>query len=106
MTALCEEYGVSRKTGYKWLARFRAQGPAGLAEFTNLIRNSMGQTPCHGISAPPAVTVVICYPCCRYILLPMLPVRTSAISPPDQGEVRWGWLSAVHRSRAARISLM
>lgn len=32
MTALCEEYGVSRKTGYKWLNRFRAQGPAGLAE--------------------------------------------------------------------------
>ena len=32
MTALCEEYGVSRKTGYKWLARFRAEGPAGLAE--------------------------------------------------------------------------
>src|SRR5216683_5930173 len=32
MTALCEEYGVSRKTGYKWLARYRAAGPAGLAE--------------------------------------------------------------------------
>jgi len=32
MTALCEEYGVSRKTGYKWLARFRAEGPGGLAE--------------------------------------------------------------------------
>jgi putative transposase len=32
MTALCEEYGVSRKTGYKWLNRFRAKGPAGLAE--------------------------------------------------------------------------
>src|SRR5712671_4750958 len=32
MTALCAEYGVSRKTGYKWLMRFRAQGPAGLAE--------------------------------------------------------------------------
>jgi len=32
MTALCEEYGVSRKTGYKWLTRFRAQGPLGLAE--------------------------------------------------------------------------
>jgi transposase-like protein len=29
MTALCEEYGVSRKTGYKWLTRFRAEGPAG-----------------------------------------------------------------------------
>src|SRR5260370_40288938 len=32
MTALCEEYGGSRKTGYKWLTRFRAQGPVGLAE--------------------------------------------------------------------------
>jgi putative transposase len=32
MTALCEEYGVSRKTGYKWLTRFRAEGPAGLGE--------------------------------------------------------------------------
>jgi len=32
MTALCEEYEVSRKTGYKWLSRFQAEGPAGLAE--------------------------------------------------------------------------
>lgn len=32
MTALCEEYEVSRKTGYKWLNRFQAEGPAGLAE--------------------------------------------------------------------------
>jgi transposase InsO family protein len=32
MTALCEEYRVSRKTGYKWLTRYRAQGLAGLAE--------------------------------------------------------------------------
>jgi putative transposase len=32
MTALCEEYKVSRKTGYKWLARYRAEGAAGLAE--------------------------------------------------------------------------
>ncbi len=32
MTALCAEYGVSRKTGYKWLRQFRAEGPAGLTE--------------------------------------------------------------------------
>ena len=32
MTALCEEYEVSRKTGYKWLARYAAEGPARLAE--------------------------------------------------------------------------
>ena len=32
MTALCREYGVSRKTGYKWLGRYITEGAAGLAE--------------------------------------------------------------------------
>ena len=32
MTELCEQYGVSRKTGYKWLGRYREGGAAGLAE--------------------------------------------------------------------------
>src|SRR3984893_16586861 len=56
--------------------------------FTNRIRNSMGQTPCHGMSAPPAVVALICYPCCRYILLPMLPVRTFLTYSPASGETR------------------
>ena len=30
MVELCERYGVSRKTGYKWLARYEADGPDGL----------------------------------------------------------------------------
>ncbi len=32
MTALCEEHGISRKTGYKWLGRYQEQGPAGLED--------------------------------------------------------------------------
>jgi putative transposase len=32
MVDLCARYGVSRKTGYKWLARYEHEGPAGLAE--------------------------------------------------------------------------
>jgi putative transposase len=32
MTALCDRYGISRKTGYKVLARYDAEGAAGLAE--------------------------------------------------------------------------
>ena len=32
MTELCESFGVSRKTGYKWLLRYRAHGLAGLQE--------------------------------------------------------------------------
>jgi putative transposase len=29
---LCRSFGISRKTGYKWLARYEAQGPHGLEE--------------------------------------------------------------------------
>jgi transposase InsO family protein len=32
MTSLCAHHGISRKTGYKWLARYQALGAAGLAE--------------------------------------------------------------------------
>jgi putative transposase len=31
MTALCERYGISRKTGYKWCDRYRLDGVSGLA---------------------------------------------------------------------------
>jgi putative transposase len=32
MTEICDRYGVSRKTGYKWIARYAAAGAVGLAE--------------------------------------------------------------------------
>ena len=32
MTELCERYEVSRKTGYKWLDRYRSEGASGLME--------------------------------------------------------------------------
>jgi transposase len=32
MSALCEAFGISRKTGYKWLERYRSQGAAGLCD--------------------------------------------------------------------------
>jgi putative transposase len=32
MTELCDQYAVSRKTGYKWVARYEAEGRAGLAD--------------------------------------------------------------------------
>lgn len=38
MAALCEEYGVSRKTGYKWLGRYLEQGPAGLQDRSHAAR--------------------------------------------------------------------
>ncbi len=32
MTELCADYQISRKTGYKWVDRFEANGPRGLHE--------------------------------------------------------------------------
>ena len=32
MTELCDRYEISRKTGYKWMARYADAGPAGLVE--------------------------------------------------------------------------
>jgi transposase InsO family protein len=32
LSELCRRYGVSRKTGYKWIERYQAQGTEGLAE--------------------------------------------------------------------------
>jgi putative transposase len=35
MSGLCSRYGISRKTGYKWLDRYRALGAAGLADHSS-----------------------------------------------------------------------
>lgn len=32
MTRLCQRYGISRKTGYKWLRRWQSEGDAGLKD--------------------------------------------------------------------------
>src|SRR5215510_12809936 len=32
MTELCSEFGISRKTAYKWLARYQSEGPSGLED--------------------------------------------------------------------------
>jgi len=40
---LCKEYGISRKTGYKWKGRFLQQGPVGLEDLSRKPRNSPKQ---------------------------------------------------------------
>jgi len=40
LTGLCREFGISRKTGYKWLARYRAWGLDGLHELSRRPRAS------------------------------------------------------------------
>jgi transposase InsO family protein len=44
MTELCERFGISRKTGYKWLTRFAAQGWEGLADQSRRPHTSPHQT--------------------------------------------------------------
>jgi putative transposase len=47
MTELCERYEISRKTGYKWLERYRLEGPAGLAERSRAPASHGRATPEH-----------------------------------------------------------
>lgn len=44
ITELCELYGVSRKTGYKWIDRYLHQGPAGLEEHPRRPGHSPNET--------------------------------------------------------------
>src|SRR5215211_6818340 len=44
-TELCQRYHISRKTGYKWIARFHAEGPAGLVDRSRRPHSSPDQTP-------------------------------------------------------------
>src|SRR5690348_17717838 len=44
VTALCRQFGVSRKTGHKWLARFRSGGAAALADRSRRPLNSPTRT--------------------------------------------------------------
>lgn len=45
MSQLCRRYNISRKTGYKWLARYRTEGLEGLAERSRRPKHSPNQTP-------------------------------------------------------------
>ncbi len=45
MTDLCQEFGISRKTGYKFWERYQAQGPEGLFDISRRPLNSPYRTP-------------------------------------------------------------
>lgn len=45
MSALCREYHISRPTGYKWRARYLAEGAVGLADRSRRPHRSPVQTP-------------------------------------------------------------
>ena len=44
VSELCRRFGISRKTGYKWLGRYAAEGAAGLADRPRRPRGSPGRT--------------------------------------------------------------
>ena len=45
ITELCELYGISRKTAYKWIDRYLRQGPAGLEDRSRVPKSSPNHTP-------------------------------------------------------------
>jgi putative transposase len=47
VSELCDLYGMSRKTAYKWIERYLRQGPAGLDERSRKPPSSPNQTAEH-----------------------------------------------------------
>src|SRR6478609_5238770 len=45
ISELCAEYGISRKTGYKWIDRYIRRGPSGLDDRSRRPRTSPSATP-------------------------------------------------------------
>src|ERR1044072_127338 len=43
-TELCQRYHISRKTGYKWINRYEAEGPTGLLDRSRRPHSSPEQT--------------------------------------------------------------
>ena len=52
MSELCDRYGISRKSGYKWVGRYRALGPSGLEDLPRAPLH-------HGRATPEAVSEAI-----------------------------------------------
>jgi putative transposase len=51
ISELCEHYGVSRKTAYKWIDRYLTRGPAGLEERSRRPHHCWRQTPDYVVQA-------------------------------------------------------
>jgi transposase InsO family protein len=51
VTELCAQYGISRKTGYKWIDRYSERGPAGLEANSRRPLSSPNATPSHVVNA-------------------------------------------------------
>lgn len=45
VSELCARFGVSRKTGYKWIERYQVEGPAGLLDRSRKPHTCAHQTP-------------------------------------------------------------
>jgi len=77
MTELCERFGISRKTGYKWRDRHAASGLAGLAE-----RSHAPHRPAHA-TAPEIVNAIIAFKLDKPRMGPRMILDRLRIARPD-----------------------
>ena len=86
MTALCRRFGLSRKTGYKWLARYRLEGIEGLIE-----RSRAPHTHAQLVTA----AVAECCLAVRRAHRSWGPVKVRAWLERDEPEVAWPAASTI-----------
>ena len=80
-SALCRGYGVSRRTGYKWLERYRASGPVGLVD-----RSRAPHANCQTLSQLPAIAGIAVSVSIRFSIVRVGP---SSGERPRQSEKWW-----------------
>lgn len=85
-SALCAQYGLSEKTGYKWLARFKTHGPAGLQD----VSHAPGACPHR---TPPAVRDALC--ACRRAHPTWGAKKLRGVLAAQQPTVRWPACSTI-----------
>ena len=86
MVALCRRFGLSRKTGYKWLERYRLDGIAGLSERSRAPH-----------AHPQAVRAAIAERCVavRRVHPTWGPVKVRAWLERDEPDTRWPAVSTI-----------
>jgi putative transposase len=86
MMALCEAYGISRKTGYKWLERYRDDPAHGLAD-----RSRAPHRSAQGLAAEVAAAIIALR--CQYPHWG--PRKLQAVLQRDQPQTRWPAASTI-----------
>ena len=92
-TELCRRHNISRRTGYKWLERYEAEGPDGLLDrsHSGLTRRMVSDLPASGLRAFDSAAAAKLH-------LPDYPAHFETRKVSTNDGIRWhsAWVNVSH----------